>query len=417
MRVLPLALLAALAVVTAGCLNAAVAPPILEEEAAPDLPSDLAPFAPAVELRALAREAAATGATVKIPATAVVETFPLSTGTGRALDLPVKLRPSPLLSNATWAEVDGVRVAMPAIEVYEGEVENRPGWKVRLTTTDQWTRGVVLAPRFNVLGMTPAGGVIPYLVRIGLEGNVPYGTELPSDKPGAGPTVRTGPDGAWMFDAPNWPQQDCLELVPPHVAPVLERPATQKAITAKIVLDGDARFGEALGNHSFPMMIAMLNEVDPIYEQEVGIRFSLVGAHLNTDPDYYPDPKKEAPLTKAAEYWNGRKDVDRDVVHVFTGYPSNYAMANCIGGAGIPDIGYTFTPLGWEIDSVYFHTSAFAHELGHIFSAHHHYGNHVETDGGLATIMIQGYTPGFRPVFSTLSKTVIRGWAEQYIKD
>lgn len=35
----------------------------------------------------------------------------------------------------------------------------------------------------------------------------------------------------------------------------------------------------------------------------------------------------------------------------------------------------------------------------------------------MATLMIQRYTPGIRPVFSTISKSVIRGWAEEHVQE
>ncbi|HWG92481.1 MAG TPA: zinc-dependent metalloprotease family protein [Candidatus Thermoplasmatota archaeon] len=403
-----LAVLLTGALVLAGCLAPAAdetAPTLNEADTTPTL-GKLMPYAPARALAEAAALVATSGGVVTVTGYPVVERLPTaSDALGRPRTFELELKPSPMLTNATWAEVDGVRVTMPAVAVYEGHVKGAADQLARLTVTDAWARGSVRV------------GDVTYLIRVGLDGNLPY--VLPEEQAAKAPA-----NGSWtwtstapapgLFDPPGWQEHECLLLVPPHVTPMLDlgRP-TSNALTARIVLDGDAEYMNQTGAHAFPLLVAMLNEVDAIYEHEVGIRFEIVGLHLNSDPAFYPDPLEEAPQAKMMEYWNARKDVDRDIVHLVTGQRSNYAMANCIGGAGQPEIAYTFTPLNWERDYLVFHTQAYAHELGHIFSAHHHYGNHAEST--LATIMIQGYTPGLRPVFGTLEKSVIRGWAEEYL--
>lgn len=325
----------------------------------------------------------------------------------------VVLEPSPIVTNQTWAEVDGERVDVPFVEAFEGHVVDAPDWPVRLTITEDWARGYILGTQHEVEGT----GIAPqaFLLRVNLDGNLPhdaYPDEESGDQASHAKMQTTVPGS---IDHPAWPEQDCLELVPPYLSPVMERPAEHDQIESRIVLDGDAQFKQALGEDAFPMMVAMMQETDAIYQVQVNIRYTIEGLHLHTDEEAFPDPGEENPFNELSGYWNERTDVERDTVHLFTGQDSSYAMANCIGGAGIPDLGYTFTPLNWERDTVQFHTTALAHELGHIFSAHHHHGNHAETHGNLATIMIQGYTPGYRPTFSSMSDAAIRGWADAYL--
>lgn len=385
--------------------------------------SDAADFAPAVELLEAVREAVAAGRPVALDASPVTDTLGRGMGLGTPRPFVVTLRPSLVTSEGYWTEVNGSRVEAPFVEAYEGEVVDHPEWPVRLTLTREWSRGSILVTSSpSAQGVTAPGEPLvatSYLVRVGLDGNLPYDS-YPSEPREAetGRLSRGEAPAPTRFDPVDWPEEDCLELVPPYVTPVLDGGAARaEAITARIVLEGDAQLRDALHRHAFPILLAMLQETDIIYQHEVGIRFSLVGIHLQADPEAYPDPAEGDPVGTAAEIWNERTDVDRDVVHYVSGQESSYGVANCIGGAGKPEIAYTFTPLNWERNFTAFHTTAFAHELGHIFSAHHHYGNHVETGGNMATLMIQGYTPGIRPVFSTLSKSVIRGWAEEHVHE
>lgn len=346
-------------------------------------------------LRANVEAAIAAGAPVSLPAAPIDAFLGSDFGLRETQERDVVLRRSPLLPAEAWAEVDGVRVAFPAVAVYEGEVEGAPDQLVRLTVTPHWARGSIRV------------GDDTHLVRIGLDGNLPPSTaRAASWHPLVPPPAR--------FDGPTWTDaDDCLEAVPPYVAPMLDIGRTSAAaLTARIVLDADAEAAQQVGPDVFAWMIAVLHETDAIYDHEVGIRFEVAGVHQHTEMGKFPEPASGATgLPTLEAYWNERSDVDRDLVHLFTGHESTFAQANCIGGAGEPSIAYSFTPVNWERDYVVFHTQAFAHEIGHLFSAHHHYGNHLEAD--LATIMIQGYTPGIQPVFGTLEKSVIRGWAEE----
>lgn len=426
MRVILPPVLAA-AVLASGCLGGGNVNPLADDlGVGASLPAQA--YRVVEELRARVHVAVSAGAPVEVQAARVLDTLGVFDGVDNPIAFQVVLQPSNLLTPDTWAEIDLEKVQIPAIEVYEGHVKDKPDQLVRLTFGDEWARGSIRA------------GDFAYLIRVGLNGNLPF---LPgeADHAAAGPSASTwtwsGGSLPERYDPPEWTdddEEDCLRLAPPYVTPMTDSGRTSKtALRARVILDGDHEFLKQTQDDAFALMVAMINEVDSIYAHEVGIRFQVVGLHVNTDKDYFPKPTQRAPLGKLAEYWNAdaRSSTPRDMIHLFTGHASSYAQANCIGGAGRPQYAYTFTPLGWERTSTVFHTNAFAHELGHIFSAHHHYGNHVGATTlpadptsagqwlaapGYATIMIQGYTPGFRPVFSTLSKSVIRGWAEENLK-
>lgn len=374
--------------------------------ATPPPPAGWSP-GPGTMLRTIVENAIAAGQPVGLPVMPVEELAGVDLSFGEPVDRDVVLRASTIVPADAWAERDGVRVAFPAVAVYEGHLEGDEAALARLTITPQWARGSVRM------------GDDEHVIRVNMDGNFPASDAASASLASAFPlAVQARP----AIDGPDYAEEDCLRPVPPAIAPQVELGrSTAAPLAARIVLDSDAALASSLGADAAAMMIAMLVEADSIYDHELGIRFQLAGVHVTTDAEYYPKPGvKDA--TGAADYdpfaalssrWNARADVDRDVVHLFADQDTGFAQAACIGGAGISAYGYSFSPLQWERDYPSFHTRVIAHEFGHLFSAHHHYGNEVE--GPLATIMIQGYTPGAKPVFGTLEKSVIRGWAEEHL--
>ncbi len=308
-----------------------------------------------------------------------------------------------LLNASAFAEIDGEAVAMPFVETYAGTVVGT-GEPVAITLTESWVSGTVRVDDQN------------YRVRIGMDGNFPAGTvaaerNQEARMQGRQPLMNLG---GWTFDKDGQEPHDCLSLTPTDHSPVVPDVLEATDIKAQIILDGDAAYLEKLGDHAFPMMIAMLHEVDAIYQHEVQLGFEVVGLHMHTDADALSDPADRAPLGDLADYWNAR-NITRDMVHLYTGLDSSYAQANCIGGAGIKELAYTFTTIQWAEESYgqLRHTQTYAHELGHILNAHHHYGNPAE--GGVSTTIMHQGGQKVNPAFSTLSRDIIRGWAEEYI--
>lgn len=369
-----------------------------ETPAPPPIPAPLGMPADApqniIQLFHAVEEAAATGSPVQVPAIRI-DTFLGFDDFGSPGTASLILEESDLFPESAFVEVDGRPIPRPFIRVYEGHRVGEQDDLARLVITGYWARGTirdgdglqVIRVNFDENAPIIPGGPRP----------VPHGN---GTAPPRSPEPVSCPGGvdAW---APT-----------PALASDLILPgrSTLPPITARLVMDGDERLVRTLGLDAIGTLVAMAVELDAIYDHNVAIRHQIAGVHLNTDPSYYPDPEVRAPHDQMGRFWDNYHRGDRDIVHLVTGYDSSFAQANCIGGAG-HTAGYTFTPYPWELRYAVFHTNAFAHELGHIYAAHHHYGNHVESE--LATIMIQGYTPGAQPKFSTLSKMVIRGWAEQ----
>lgn len=343
--------------------------------------------------------AARQGSAVTLP-TIEIDTFLGFDAFGDEQELALRLAPSRLLDPNAFFEINGVPAEAPLMRTYEGHVDGQPNNLAHVLVAGDFIRGAVrIGDTMNV-------------IRIGMNGNLP--AELQPGKPGS-PPART-PRSADPSSCPEdgIPLNESLRAVPPYLSPVNGLgPGGAPELRARVILDADRRAYERWGRHLPAMMVGMLIEMDLAYRYEVGIRHTIVGLHLNLVPDYYPDPEAVDPFAQLSQWWDGHHAGERDLLHLFTGYDSSYAMANCIGGAGTT-AGYSFSSLQWEEDYAYFHENAFAHEFGHLYSSHHHYGNHVESE--LGTIMIQGYTPGAQPQFSSLSRTVIRGWAEEYLK-
>ncbi len=395
MRVI--AVLAITALVLAGCASTPEAEPSTSDEPLPAMELPLQINDDVEALRDTVAAAVAAGAPVALATTRVnVDAVTIPT-TSESVTYDVVLeRDTRFLTNETWLEMPAnLTVGLDAIELYEGHVEGAEDEIVRVAIGPNWARGYVRV------------GDVQYILRMGLENNIPLDA----------PIVQTGIERATQFpetfDGKNYRDHDCLSLAPTDLTPMVEVGHSAKGrLTADIILDADALMMEQLGEHTVPFLVAMFWENDAIYQYETGIDFHLVGVHVHEE--FVFDVDAGDVFAPVRDYWNERSD-DRDIVHIVTGSESSYAMANCIGGAGIPSEAYTFTPLNWEYEYEIFHLTALAHELGHIFNAHHHYGNHAEANGELATLMIQGYTPGVNPVFSTMSKTTIRGWADAYV--
>lgn len=358
-----------------------------------------------------ALEAAAdSGAAVTLPVSYFAGTVvgPLVVPTAQTMN--VVLTRSKMLDTATFFQINTVDHMGPFVRVYEGHLVDSPAALVHLTLADDFMRGVVRIQ--NDL----------YLVRIGMNGNLPAAIGAGGNPGYAYHEPASGePVGCPADYIPN----NNLDLlgpsgghrwIPPYLSPeyLLSNGAAPE-LEARIILDADLDAYRQWGRHLPAMMIAMHVEQSVTYRHQVGVRFRIAGVHLNTIAGYYPTPLDTAATFDYMErWWGGYMADQRDIVHLLTGQPIGTYMASCIGGAGTR-YGYFYTATNGESSVPSFRNmNIVSHEIGHLFSAHHHYANHVEAPGS-ATVMIQGYTPGDMAVFSSLSRTVIRGWAEEYL--
>ena len=323
---------------------------------------------------------------------------------GEAEDLSLVLKRSDAIAPDAFFEINGLPAPWPFIRVYEGHVEGAPEEIAHIMVAEDFIRGAIrIADRMN-------------LVRINMRRNRPAemtrGTKdveaQPVDRPPRSPEPSACPDDPYLNLGEARP-------IPPYANPEYTFGlADGPVLKSRVILDADHKAAEVWGvEHLAAMMIGMTIEMDLTYRNQVGIRHQIVGVHQNRINSYYPNTIDTHPFAEMAQWWDNHHAGERDIVHLFSGWDTGYAQANCIGGTGTP-AGYSFSPIAWEDQYTWFHQNAFAHEFGHLYSAHHHYGNHVESD--LATIMIMGYTPGAQPKFGTIERLVIRGWAEEYLK-
>jgi serine protease AprX len=305
------------------------------------------------------------------------------------------------MADGAWFEVNGIARPdlAPWYRIFEGQVPGEVDSLARIVVAKDFARGAVRR------------GDTVEVIRIRMNGNLPVDLasgavpSYPSATPPQSPEPSSCPEDYIPFN-------DIIRAVPPYLSPDGLGLLGAPQLISRVIVDGDYNAFRRWGWHTPVMMIGILAEMDLTYQYEVGIHHKLVGVHLNLNQNYYPPVEPNAPFEEVGRWWDAHHAGERDIVHLFTGHPSTYAQANCIGSSGTR-AGYSFTSIDWEEQYAVFHENALAHEFGHLYSAHHHYGNHVESD--LATIMIQGYTPGAQPQFSSLSRLAIRGWAEEFL--
>lgn len=89
------------------------------------------------------------------------------------------------------------------------------------------------------------------------------------------------------------------------------------------------------------------------------------------------------------------------------------SSADCIGGIRFPENGFATSRYVEGSDR---NAIIAAHELGHVFGAHHHYANCAEglsvENGTWCTVMLPVYATALR--FSALNGAIVRGHAERF---
>lgn len=335
--------------------------------------------------------------TIKLNSTLGADTF------GEAQDVELRLVRSKVLDPNAFFEINGLPAEKPFMRAYEGHVEGQPANIAHVLVSEDFIRGAVrMGDEMN-------------LIRIAMKGNRPLDMPRRPSEPSPSPAKKPRSADPSSCPEDGIPANSSLRAVPPYLSPLNGNGlAEAPELRSRVILDADYKAIQLWGERHLPaMMVGMMMEMDLAYRYEVGIRHTIVGVHLNKLKDFYKDTTPSDPFNEMRRWWDGHHAGERDVVHLYSGYDTGYAQANCIGSIGT-SAGYSFSPIPWEEQNAYFHQNVLAHELGHLYSAHHHYGNHVESH--MATIMIQGYTPGVQPQFSSLSRTVIRGWGEHYLQ-
>lgn len=173
--------------------------------------------------------------------------------------------------------------------------------------------------------------------------------------------------------------------------------------------------------------LAFANLVDGFYQAAIDLEVAVLDLHSHAGP-FEVDTLDEALDALQDHYGTDHATLDRENTHLFLGKEMSDAagMANCVGGAGNPDLAYTageaaeetteIGPFEWFQDE---NAKIAAHEIGHILGAHHHYANCAERAPtydafdtlAVCTVMVNDI--GLSSLtMSTANKLVTRGWAD-----
>lgn len=193
-----------------------------------------------------------------------------------------------------------------------------------------------------------------------------------------------------------------------------------------IVLDGDREFYEAGPGDWAERQLAIVNVVDGLLRHEAGIAVTVVLQHVHNESQPLSSRDAGTLLDQLRTHWNARPDVDRDLVHLFTGkdlagstagiaYARGIGVVQTGGTAGDPAWAYalSMTTLGptanWVIA---------AHEIGHSLNGAHERAT-CPTGDGVETGCDLMFPVYFRPLvaehYGPVNELFMRRWAAGHL--
>ena len=278
-------------------------------------------------------------------------------------DFEVQLVPNDLRAPNYRAEevgADGISrpVAMPAASTYKGNLQNEWGSNARFTVQDNKIEGMIITSGESFF-VEPAQ---KYSSSAQPNDYVLYkGSDVRSD------IVRTC--GATLDEQVNTSTKQFMSSATTGVAPAVFSPLK----VVEIATESDFEYTTALGG-SAPAnndILAIMNQVQGIYERDIGLTFTVTFQHTWTTADPFGGSGAVAILNAFTNYWNTNfSTTPRDVAHLWSGKnfggPNGVAWTGvvCLDGAhsyGISDR-ETIAP---------FRVTIPAHEIGHNFNASH----------------------------------------------
>ena len=280
-------------------------------------------------------------------------------------DFELQLRPNDLRAANYRAEevVDGVtrEVQMPGINTYRGSVEGIAGTEARITLDDNHTEGMIVTPQDSYYleaarKYSSAAGANDYLLY------------KASD-------VR--PDITRVCGTLEEEINRSAKDIAPRIAASTVSPDTFSPFkVVEIATEADGEYTSALGSSAAADsdILSIMNQVQAIYQRDLGLTFSVVFQHTWTDPNsepYSASGNAVTMLNEFTDYWNRNfASTPRDVAHLWTGRnlggPAGIAWTGvvCLDGAhsyGLSDL-EAIAP---------FRVGIPAHEIGHNFNASH----------------------------------------------
>ncbi len=249
---------------------------------------------------------------------------------------------------------------------------------------------------------------------------------------GPAPTTAT-PAGSAIIDAEE--QQDCLQLYPSRVsrAGILDD-GDEVVLDVVVVLDGVAQdvAAEKLA-HAARSYAPLGVDLQVVRWVDGLVRTGPDGEAIARDSD--AGRESQAIIDFAKAQFGGVRPDDADIVYVLTDLDI-YAQgigdavagqADCIGGVAWDDTAFAVGEVGDDIPigpATFYHeytAKVFAHELGHLMGAHHHFqecgapaiGEAIE--GGTAPCSLMTNFVDFQGIdFSQVNHLVVRGHAVDF---
>jgi metallopeptidase family M12-like protein/Calx-beta domain-containing protein/uncharacterized protein DUF4214 len=171
---------------------------------------------------------------------------------------------------------------------------------------------------------------------------------------------------------------------------------------AEIATEADDEYVAALGGSTAANndILGIMNQVQAIYERDIGLTFTVVFQHTWTGGDpYVTSGDSSAVLNEFTNYWNAHfAGTPRDVAHLWTG-------RNLGGPAGVAWMGVVCSSAQFSYglsdleNMAPFRVGIPAHEIGHNFNASHCDGQPNCTD----TIMVATQNPSNTLTFCPFS--------------
>jgi hypothetical protein len=283
-----------------------------------------------------------------------------------AHDFEIQLRPNDLRAVNYRAEevVDGGitrEVQMSGVNTYSGSVEGVAGTDARFTLDENHVEGMIITPQESYFleaarNYSAAAGSTDYLLY-----------KASDVRPDITRVCGTLEEEI---------SRGVKEVAPRMAASTVAPDAFSPFKVIEIATEADGEYTSALGGSAAANsdILSIMNQVQAIYQRDIGLTFSVVFQHTWTDPNsdpYTASGDALAVLNEFTTVWNRDfTSTPRDVTHLWTG-------RNLGGPAGVAWIGvvcldgaHSYSLSDRETVAP-FRVGIPAHEIGHNFNASH----------------------------------------------
>jgi hypothetical protein len=277
----------------------------------------------------------------------------------------IQLRPHDVRAQNYRAEevIDGGikrEVSMPLIRTYRGNVAGMPGAEARFTVDENRLEGMIITSKGSYFleaarNYSSAAGSTDYLLY-----------EASDVRPDVTRVCGTLEDQI---------SRSVKDIAPKLAAGTIAPDAFSPFKVVEIATEADGEFTAALGGSAAANgeILSIMNQVQAIYQRDIGLTFNVVFQHTWTDAssDPYTASGAVAVINEFTSVWNRDfAGTPRDLAHLWTGRdlggPSGIAWMGVVCRDGAHSYGVsnreTMAP---------FRVGIPAHEIGHNFNATH----------------------------------------------